>query len=786
MSPSNAPAPPTSDDYARAERFLMWNKERYVLNADIEPRWIGKQDRFWYLRTNNAGQKEFILVEAETGRSGPAFDHQALAAALSQALEKTIEPGDLPFTSFRYAQGKTAIEFLIDDTLWTYSLGAGNGLSARPFDRSPGASLSPDGKWAAFVRDHNVWIRPTSGDAAFALTTDGIEHHGYAGYPGICCHPVSDIRSGVSRQPQVLWSPDSRYLLSHRIDERNVEDFHLIQSVPEDGSVRPKMYSFRYSLPGDKHVPMLEPVVFDVAARQQIPLRIEPMVCCWWTLIQKRMTWWSPDSRAFYFIHRNRAFTAMSLHKADLPVGSVREVLRETGDNLDEGLDTWHIGDLMRTLSNGDVLWCSLRDGWGHLYYYSSTGQLLHQITQGEWTVRAILRVDETNKRLFFTASGGEPGRDPYEQRLYRIQLDGTGLKLLTPEEADHPLVPEWGMSAEDPLSTPAERSRLSASGRYFVDSYSRPDVPPVLVLRDCDGRLIRELERADISRLRAAGYTPIEPFQVLAADGTTPIYGNLHRPSNFDPTKKYPIIDACYPSVMSLRAGKSFSAAVFDLEEAQCIAELGFIVVTLDGRGTPRRSRAFRSYARGRMDKIDEPEDHIAGIRQLAQRYPYMDLNRVGIFGESAGGGRATHSLFKYPDFYKVGVANCGSHEQLATLHPWGETYIGSPEAGNYASASSLPLAANLRGKLLLAHGELDENASPIQAMKLVDALIKANKDFDLLILPNDNHGTACRSPYFIRRKWDFLVRHLLGMEPPAGYAIVRPYDKSRIRRPS
>lgn len=760
-------------DYARAERFLPWNKGRYVLNADIQHHWIGDTDRFWYLRTNDIGQKQFVVVDAETGNRSPAFDHQGLASALSAKLGKEIGAGDLPFSTIRYAPDQQAIEFLIADTLWTYSVSGNNQLSAKPFNQSLADSVSPNGHWAAFLRDDNIWVRSTSGHEEFALTTDGVDDYGYAGSPGISSHAAADIRGGMLRPPQMLWSPDSRYLLSHRIDEREVGAYHLIQSVPDDGSVRPKLYSYRYALPGDEHIPMLEPVIFDLTARRQIHVSIPALPCSWWTPIEKRTIWWSPDSHAFYYIVRNRYFTSASLYKVDLITQTLCKILHEESDNIEEEIDDWHIGDLVRTLSNGDVLWYSLRDGWGHLYHYSATGELIRQLTQGEWMLRAIVRVDEVSGRLYFAASGREPGCDPYEQRLYRIELDGSGLTLLTPEEAEHPLVPDGGTFAADPLSAPAELECFSASGRYFVDSYSRPHVPPVLALRDCEGRLIRELERADISRLRIGGYTPVEPFEVMAADGMTPIYGNLYRPSHIDPTKTYPVIDACDPSIQSLRAGKSFISALFDDTYAQCVAELGFIVVILEGRGTPRRSQSFRSYARGRLDRVSEPKDHIAGIRQLARRYPYMDISRVGIYGSTGGGNQAAYALCKFPDFYKVAVANAGCHDYRAQMHCWGEAYIGPLETGDYAAASTIPLAGNLEGRLLLSHAALDENVSPAQTMKLVDALVKANKDFDLLILPNDTLSSAWISPYFIRRKWDYFVRHLLGLEPPADYAI-------------
>lgn len=777
MSSNSVPPSLSSHDYARAERFLPWNRDRYISNADIQHHWIGCEDSFWYVRTSEKGHKEFVVVEAKTGERRPAFDHQALAAALSEVLGKVICAGQLPFTIFRYTVGRAGIAFLISDTLWTYSLET-NQLRSEPFDQSPDELVSPDRKWVAFLRDHNIWVRSTSGHEEFALTTDGVEHHGYARSPDACGHLIRDIRSGRLTAPQILWSPDSRYLLSHRIDEREVGDYHLIQSVPDDGSVRPTLYSYRYALPGDEHVPLVEHFVFDIAARRKTRLATPPQPCEFTsTPIENRMIWWSPDSLTIYLVHRDRFAATITLSKADARRGAVIELLCESGDAV-VSFNPLRVADWIRTLTNGDIIWYSPRSGWGHLYYYSNAGQLLHPITQGEWLVRNIVRVDEDNQRLFFTASGREPGRDPCEQRLYSVQFDGSNLTLLTPEEAEHPfdrLHPYTFSLGDNRLIEPAEMERFSASARYFLDSFSRPDMPPALVLRDRDGRLIRELERADISRLQIGGYMPIEPFQVLAADGTTPIYGNLLRPSNFDPAKKYPIIDANYPYFedhSELRAKRRFTDAVFDQEEAQAIAELGFVVVTIDGRGTPGRSQAFRNHSLGRFDKISDLEDHIAGIRQLALRYPFMDISRVGIFGHSAGGGVAARALFTYPHFYRVAVSSAGNHDNRAVFQILAEPLIGPLETGDYAASNNALLAGKMQGKLLLVTGDLDESASPAQTMKLVAALIEANKDFDLLVLPGNCHRSAW-NPYFVRRKWDYFVRHLLGATPPADYAI-------------
>ena len=435
----------------------------------------------------------------------------------------------------------------------------------------------------------------------------------------------------------------------------------------------------------------------------------------------------------------------------------------------------------VRVLRNGDVVWYSERDGWGHLYYYNGrTGKLRNQITRGQWIVRDIVRVDEAAGKINFTAGGVAPERDPYYLHLYSVKLDGSALTLLTPEDGEHSLLtPEKPLQkfgpAADSFASETEKSSFSASGKYFVHSHSRPDKPPQLTVTSVASRRVKPLESADISVLERGGYQAIEPFRVLAADGKTPIYGNIHRPSNFDPKNKYPVIDSIYPGPQVSRAAKTFSAAVFDTLGAQALAELGFIVITIDGRGTPHRSKAFLDDVYGQMGKAGNLADHVAGIRQLAERYPFMDIDRVGIYGVSGGGYASTHAILTYPDFYKVAVSSEGNHTQLGYVSAWGETFNGPVGEADYASAGNEHLAVNLRGKLLLMHGDMDDNVSPSLTMRVVDRLIKANKDFDLLIMPNGNHGVFI-SPYFLRRQWDYFVRHLDGCRAAGGYEMKQP----------
>jgi dipeptidyl aminopeptidase/acylaminoacyl peptidase len=560
--------------------------------------------------------------------------------------------------------------------------------------------------------------------------------------------------------------------MAYRLDERDVRPAYLIQSVPDDGSVRPQLRTCRYPMPGDEHLPLYEPILFDVVTRRQWRL---PHVSTWRSVLSYYLSW-SADGRDVYSLNLDRFSRTLTLTRANALTGDVRELLTEKSvtrvhANAGSAIDL----PVVRVLGSGDILWYSQRDGWGHLYYYDAPGTLRAQITRGNWNVRSIAYVDEARHLVYFTASGREDGRDPYEEHLYRSRFDGTGMQLLTPEDADHDFHHTSPSVSDDASLKDPERASFSPSGRYFVDTYSRPDLPSVLTLRRADGGLVKQLEQADISKLQKDGYTPVEPFRTVAADGITAIYGNLFRPSTFDATKKYPVIDAVYPGPQIVRVRKDFTAAHFDIFEAQSLAELGFIVVTVDGRGTPNRSKAFADHSYGRLDRASDPEDHIAAIRELAHRYPYMDVSRVGIDGASGGGYAAARGVLAYPDFYKVAVAAEGNHDWRGYLAGWAETFIGPLGERDYSVTSNLPLAANLKGKLLLAHGEMDDNVLPMQALKLADALVKANRDFDLLIVPNERHDMFITSPYFIRRKWDYFVRNLLGAEPPAGYRIER-----------
>lgn len=631
-------------------------------------------------------------------------------------------------------------------------------------DRRNGArgraeSVSPDGTRAVFIRDFNLWMRDVATGAETPLTTDGEKDFGYA---------TDNAGWTKSDRPVVVWSPDSKKIATFQHDGREVGEMYLVST----NVGHPRLEAWKYPLPGDEHIFTIHRVVIDTETKAITRLQMPPdphrstlcdhVVCGGeWVDVQ-----WSPSqaqgagSRAqggdmLAFVSTSRDHKHEALRVAQVATGEVRTVLEESVETFFEsgnGRVNWRF-----LPASDEVIWFSQRDDWGHLYLYDLvTGALKHQITTGEGNVTQLLRVDEENRQLYFLGVGKEPGRDPYFVHFYRIGFDGKGLTLLTPENAHHTI-------------------SLSPSGRYFVDTYSTPDVPPVSVLRDMSGATIMELEKADISRLTATGWRPPMPFTVKARDGVTDLYGLMFRPSHFDPSKKYPIINNIYPGPQTGSVGsRSFSAARGD---AGAIAELGFIVVKIDGMGTPWRSKRFHEAYYGNMGDNTLP-DQVAGMRELAARYPWIDLARAGIYGHSGGGYATASAMFQYPDFFKVGVSQAGNHDNRNYEDDWAEKWQGllvETKAGgttNYDNQANQLIAGNLKGKLLLAHGTMDANVPVYSTLLVVDALIAANKDFDLILFPNRGHGFG-NEPYMVRRRWDYFVTHLLGAAPPEDYEI-------------
>jgi dipeptidyl-peptidase 4 len=616
----------------------------------------------------------------------------------------------------------------------------------------PNEVVSPDGKKAAFIRDWNLWMRDLASGKETQLTTDGVKDFGYA---------TDNAGWRKSDRPVLAWSPDSRKIATFQQDQRNVSDMYLVTT----NVGAPKLEAWKYPLPQDKEIIKIHRVIIetDGATPRVIRLKMPPDdrrstlcddISCdgdgSWTDVE-----WSADAARLAFVSTPRDHKSAKLRIADAATGDVRDVYEEkvaTQYESGQGAANWRY-----LPATNEFIWYSERDDWGHLYLYdAASGRLKNQITKGNFVVTRMLKVDDKNRVIYFEANGREAGRDPYFSHFYRIGFDGGGLTLLTPEDGNHQIT-------------------LSPDGRFFVDTFSKPDAPPTTVLRDLNGRVVATLEKADVSRLAAAGWKPPTPVTVKDRSGKWDLYGLMFTPTNLDPNRKYPIVNYIYPGPQGGGVGsRSFVASRSD---HQALAELGFVVVVIDGTCNPDRSKSFHDACYGNMAD-NTLEDQIAGIKQLAQKYPYLDLDRVGVWGHSGGGYATAAAMFRYPDFYKVGVSQSGNHDNRNYEDDWGERYIGLLSGDNYEKQANQIYAKNLKGKLLLAHGGMDDNVPPYNTYLVVDALIKANKDFDLIIYPNARHGYAGDNWYMMRRRWDYFVKHLLGAEPPKEYKLTPKQD--------
>jgi dipeptidyl aminopeptidase/acylaminoacyl peptidase len=740
------------EDYQRAQRFLPGNLRHIVFPADVDPHWIEKTSRFWYRRVSPKGT-EFVLVDAAQNTSGPAFDHAQLAAKLSQLTKREFQPFDLPFFDLEFADNGKAIRFSIEDTQWACQLATYECQRVPRLER-PYETLSPNKRWAAFVKDHNLYLRDVSTGTVTQLTQDGASGWDYA-TPLPSLRPMVEQDTEDVKQPAaVFWSPDSAKLITYRIDARNSGRFTSIQFVPPD-QLRPRAFTYVYPLPGEV-LAKAEPVIFDIQSGKRVEVQTAPLELPF----QDGPSFdWTPDSKTLNYDYDERGYKAKELRIVDASTGEQRVPVREQSDlYVDPGETFYRFVE-----ATGEVLWSSERDGWNHLYLYGKTGQLENQVTRGTWVIREIEHVDEKDRRVYFLANGREKSEDPYQTHLYSIGLDGKDLRMLSPENANHSV-------------------SMSPDGMFFVDNYSRPDLPGESVLRRSkDGSDVRVLEKADVDELLKTGWKFPEPFQGKAADGSTDIYGLIWRPSNFDPAKRYPVIEQVYTGPQAFFVPKTF-ASTFRL---QSMAELGFIVVMVDGRGTTGRSRAFHQFSYRNLGGAFE--DHVALIKQMAERYPYMDVTRVGIYGTSAGAYGAAHAMLVFPDFYKVGVTISGDHDARLDKAWWNELYQGYPVQDDYAAQSNITMADHLKGHLLIEHGDVDDNVHPVETMRFVDALMKANKSFDMLFVPNMFHGeSGDHALYLVRRRWDYFVQYLLGVTPPSNFEIKeeRPPGRGMRRR--
>lgn len=740
--------------YARAEALLPHHFKKLVDAPRVSPVWIRDTETFWYRLTTADGAR-FFVVDAVAGTKRPAFDHARLAKALNDVVDEEVDAAALPFVAIDLVDG--AVQVVVGDQRIEVSLDTYAATVVGP--AHPAEVRSPDGRWSVGARDHNLYVRDTATDEERWLTTDGVESWSYGATNDAVASRVMQENLGFTLPPQVVWSPDSTRFVTHRLDQRGVELMHLVRSTPADGG-RPTLMSYHYPMVGDEKTATAEFVVFDAATGTATWSAAGPIPTPFVPTIAYGFLWWNDDGTKVHWVWGDRGDATSRVRELDPRTGADTVLVEETSRTQILYAPHHHERNV-EVLSSGEVLLWSERSGWGHLYLHGPDGAVT-TVTSGDWLVRRIVSVDEEARRVVFTAAGREPGADLYLQELYSVSLDGGEVTAITSGGLDHDCVP-------------------SRSGRYFVDVTSRIDVPAVSVLRDGrTGEVVMDLEQADASALYAAGWTPPERVVVKAADGVTDLYCAVYTPFDFDPSQRYPVLDEIYAGPQVSTTPMRFPLSGGPLtgsRHGHVFAALGFAVVAVDARGTALRHKAFQDHERlhGVGQYVD---DHVAAIRQLAATRPWMDLDRVGIFGHSGGGLGSTRALLQAPDFFKVAVSSSGDHDDKTYHAWWGEKFFGRPDEFDYDAHANASLAGNLTGKLFLVHGEMDDNVTPHQTMRLVDALIAANKDFDLLIVPNAEHSLMVHQEYWLRRRWDYLVRHLMGETPPAYRIADIPLD--------
>ncbi|MGB1263692.1 MAG: DPP IV N-terminal domain-containing protein [Cognaticolwellia sp.] len=741
----------TIEKYQQAERQLSKFTDKLVTGNLDYPTWT-ENNQLTY-RSHTAQGQRFFILDPSTKQKQLAFDHQKLANALTRALVKEAEQenkqdldqADLPFNHFELLSNNR-ISVDIDDRLYQCDLEnyrcqhASNAVKENEF-------ISPDGKQAVFIRQHNLWLRNLNDNSEKQLTTDGIKDFGYA------TNNAGWLRSD---KPVVKWSPDSKKLTTFKHDGRNVGEMGIVSTAVG----HPDIDVWKYPLPGDEHIFKIHRVVIDIAHGKVTALDM-PADDHRSTITdhvagndgQLLDIDWSADSSHFAFVSSTRDHKTATLKIADANTGKVRTVMSESEQSFFEsGVSdiSWQYLD-----KSNEFIWFSQRSDWGHLYLVdATTGKVKNQITQGDWTVLALLNVNQDTGKLIFTGAGKEGG-DPYYHYLYSVNKDGSNLTLLTPEKKHH-------------------RITLSDNAEFFLDRVSTPNQPETSFIRRTTKKSGFVVEQMDITKLVDSGWQAPTPFIVKDRNGEHDIYGLMYKPSDFDAAKTYPVVNYLYPGpqVGSIR-GRHFRAARGD---NQAIAELGFIVIEIDALGTPGRSKSFHEFYYQNMGDSGIP-DQVAAIKQLAKQHSWIDSTRVGIWGHSGGGFASTRALLTFPDFYSVAVSQAGNHDNRNYADEWGEKYHGvlvKNEDGttNYDSQANQLVVENLKGKLLIAHGTTDTNVPPYNTLVVVEALMAANKDFDMLMLPNRGHGFA-RKPYMMRKRWDYFVKHLMKITPPKEFTF-------------
>jgi len=723
----------TVDDYKRAATINEKYKNK-VFYSGVQPVWIGDSHQFWYVRNTPKG-KHYVVVDAVKKQRKPLFDETKLMKALSDETGKPVRLENITLENLHVNDQLDSLSFQSEDNQWLYLVKKNKLIkqarSERPKrpegywgtwenQREGHPVKSPNGTKEAFIREGNIWVKNLSDGKETAVSEDGSTGEYYA----------ADIQ----------WSPDSKKIAGMKVRPAEQRYIYFVESSPKD-QLQPKLQKREYTKPGDA-LPFQQPRIFNLETGQS-PV---PSTDLYNSQFELRNLSWNKDSKAVTFDYNQRGHQVYRVLELSAETGEVRTIIDETSDTYVN-----YNRQFRHDLDNQtEIIWMSERDNWNHLYLYDRvSGKVKQRITKGEWYVREVLHVDETNRQIWFTANGVYPSEDPYLIRYYRINMDGSALTCLTPDEGMHTA---W----------------FSEDRQYLVDVYSKTDKAPVAVLRKAtDGSVVMPLETADITALEATGWKAPETFVAKGRDGKTDMWGLIFRPSNFDPTKKYPVIEYIYSGPGSHYVPKTFSTMSWSMSP---LAELGFIVVQLDAMTTSYRSKLFESVCYKNLQDAGLP-DRMLWIKAAAEKYPYMDTTRVGIFGASAGGQEALTATLTYPDFYKAAYAACGCHDNRMDKIWWNEQWMGYPVDSSYIKASNVVNAWKLRTPLMLVIGELDDNVDPASTMQVVDALIKADKNFELVVLPGVGHTMGER--YGDHKRFDFFVKHLLGVEPPAWQQI-------------
>ncbi|WP_339735062.1 DPP IV N-terminal domain-containing protein [uncultured Sunxiuqinia sp.] len=729
--------------YEKAESFLPKNISKLVSNIELRPHWIEESSDFWYVEETPGGSK-YMLFDSKKGTSQPAFDQQAIAKLVGEKIDQAVSPDSLHLDDLKFAATKKSIHFRLKDErifieLAGYTITKTEKIEAKTLAYE---SVSPDQKWIVSLKDYNLYLKDNETGEELALTTDGIEKYEYAN-PANNWEKLIDVSKGDSYDPHIdiQWSVDSKKFVTYKIDRRKVGLMYLYQSIPDSG-YRAKVLAYERAIPGEDAI-MQEFCVFDLEKKKQIKLDIPsvPDIC-----VSFGPQWIDGSDELVLGVYQ-RGYQSQDLYIANANTGQAKIILHEQAQTMIET----QLMTCRWIKNNQEFLYTSERDGWNHIYRYNKDGRLLNQVTEGTFVVTGITAIDEENDQIYFIACGKDSSLDPYYRQFYRIDLDGKNMQLLTPENAYHSI-------------------SLSADFKTFVDNYSRIDMKPVSVVRSTKaGKVIAQPITANIDALLATGWRFPEPFKTKARDGETDLYGAIYFPSDFNPNKTYPIIDGTYSGPQAVRTPKTFNSAYRSHDVS--FAELGFIVITVDGLGTAMRSKRFHDFSYKNLGDIGA-EDHIKAIKTLAAGRPYLDPTKVGIYGHSAGGYDACRALLTHPEFYSVGISSAGNHDNRIAKAWWDEQYQGLVGA-HYDEQSNFNLADKLEGKLLLIHGDMDNNVNPVSTLRMAGELIRHNRDFDMLIIPNKNHGGVFAVPYFHRKRWDYFVENLLGIDPPKNYEL-------------